>query len=302
MGTFRIVIDWQTVQPVKGGPFLFGSYDPVFEMAAHSGLQVLPLLYGTPSYVSDRRDRPPLGNQDAKAQWSAFVTALAGRYGHGGSFWLEHPTVPYLPVTDWVPWNEPNLRQYWYPKPDPAKYVQLAALTRAAVRQADPAGHIATAGLFRAPSKGSGISARRYLTKLYAVSSFKKTIDMVTLHIFAPHPEQVLNTVRDVRRVMDQHHDRGTPLAVNELAWATGGRGGKVFRASFSGQAQKLKRSYKLLLRERGKLRLDHVLWLAFRDYAAPPDLWTQHMGLFTSSGNAKPAWYAFAKITGGTP
>ena len=41
--------------------------------------------------------------------WTAFLRDAVDRYGPYGSFWLEHPAVPYLPIRSWEIWNEENI-------------------------------------------------------------------------------------------------------------------------------------------------------------------------------------------------
>jgi hypothetical protein len=40
--------------------------------------------------------------------WTAFAQNAVKRYGYSGEFWAAHPGLPYLPVTEWEIWNEPN--------------------------------------------------------------------------------------------------------------------------------------------------------------------------------------------------
>jgi hypothetical protein len=299
---YRLGFGWQPIQPQENGPYFFSQFDAIVERAANARLQVLPLFYGSPPYLNARVSDPPLKNADQQRQWQNFVAAVVRRYGPSGSFWLEHPLTPYLPPTEWIIWNEINLKQYWYKSPKPGRYVQLASLARTAIRAADPQGDVVSAGLFRQPADGTGIPANEYLEKLYRVKKFRRTIDVIALHMFAETPRRMLEMAQSVRRVMNTHKDRGTPMWINELGWSSGGKGGKVFRSNRQGQARRLTQTYKLLIKNRKRLGLQRVLWLLDRDIPGSPGSWLQYMGLFDSNGNPKPAWYAFVKVAGGTP
>ena len=47
------------------------------------------------------------------ADYTAYLSALAKRYGPKGTFWSENPTVPKRPIREWQIWNEPNLPYQW---------------------------------------------------------------------------------------------------------------------------------------------------------------------------------------------
>ena len=44
-----------------------------------------------------------------RSAWATFLRDGAERYGPDGSFWVEHPDVPYLPIRTWEIWNEENI-------------------------------------------------------------------------------------------------------------------------------------------------------------------------------------------------
>ena len=63
--------------------------------AAH--LRLYPML-GLPK---------PGSRADANAM-AAFVSSFAQQYGRGGTFWSQHPELPYLPVESYEIGNEPE--------------------------------------------------------------------------------------------------------------------------------------------------------------------------------------------------
>ena len=85
------------------------------------------------------------------------------RYGPHGSFWLANPGLPYYPVRAWEIWNEPNLAQYWEPKPDIRAYIGLLRASSRAIKQVDSHAITVMAGM---PFM-SALAATRFYTQLY---------------------------------------------------------------------------------------------------------------------------------------
>ena len=74
----------------------------------------------------------------AGTAWSSFLKAAVARYGAGGTFWGENPTVPSKPVKAWQIWNEPNFK-YFVAHPNPTEYGKLVKLSSTAIKAIDPA-------------------------------------------------------------------------------------------------------------------------------------------------------------------
>ena len=54
----RQVFDWSTIEP-SSGFYNFSSYDPVVLEAAKLGIQIMPILFNEPKYLSARPRRSP---------------------------------------------------------------------------------------------------------------------------------------------------------------------------------------------------------------------------------------------------
>jgi hypothetical protein len=90
--TVRVVFSWSLAQPVARGPIDFSATDALVAGAAGHGLDVLPVVMYTPGWA--RADptavaSPPVRNAD----YTAYLTALVGRYGPDGSFWSGLPGI-----------------------------------------------------------------------------------------------------------------------------------------------------------------------------------------------------------------
>jgi hypothetical protein len=131
----------------RGGPFDYdwGQVDRLVAAAGQRGLAVRLQLSGTPDSVhpdlagtvDDLQQRiwyPPRTGPELDA-WSRFVTDTVTRYRGQ--------------VTSYEMWNEPNIRDFWKPDPDPAEYATLLERSYRAAKAADPAAQVVFGGISR---------------------------------------------------------------------------------------------------------------------------------------------------------
>ena len=104
VGTLRILLAWSAVDPTSAGDDLdFSSVDPIVLAAAEQGIQVMPVLFGTPEWAAVELDGrascegdcgPFAPRSDAAlAAWGDFVGAAVDRYGPEGELWAQNPDV-----------------------------------------------------------------------------------------------------------------------------------------------------------------------------------------------------------------
>ena len=124
---------WSTIEP-QPGVFDFSYYDHFMLLAAERGLHILPLLYETPAWAGPNYNAIP-SNPQAFAQ---FVAAVIGRYGVGGSFWVQHPTLAGSAISTWEIWNEPYYHSGDNGDYDPGAYARLVKAAAIAGRAVDP--------------------------------------------------------------------------------------------------------------------------------------------------------------------
>jgi hypothetical protein len=227
------------------------------------------------------------------------------RYGRGGTFWELHPELPYLPVTAWQVWNEPNVPVFFGGSVKVSKYGLLLRQAAEAIRAADPAASVVTAGIFRYNVKGKGLGMAAFLKRFYSLDGIKRSFDVLALHPYAARPRGVLRISHQGRRIMKRSGDPWTPVWLTEVGWPTGGVGWKrnMLRATPRQQARWLRRTYRLIRRNRW-LRVRRVYWHQYQDFDYPdsPDPWQARMGLVDVDERPKPAWYAYARAADGTP
>jgi len=236
-----------------------------------------------------------------RTAWGRFASGVAARYGRGGTFWEMHPELEPMPITAYQVWNEPNLPGYWRPTDDAAGYLRLVRLTRARLLAVDPQASIVLAGL---PDSRHGTRMLDYVRAIYAQPGARTLFDVVALHPYSDDAPGVLEKLNWVRAYMDRRGDRGTPIWVTEVGWATGGPR-SPFKTSKAGQAARIARTFRALIAARGRLRLGRLILYGLQDRAYGPTekpWWGPRVGLFDMAGNPKPAWRTFVGFTGGRP
>jgi hypothetical protein len=293
IGSIRWPLVWAGVQADEGGPYSWRGFDRVVRTAAQQGLRVLPSLGG-------RRKGYPLGEE--RRGWRAFVRAAVRRYGPGGGFWSSR-SVPYLPIRTWQVWNEPNFFYFAHPI-SPRRYGRLVRVTSREIKAVAPRANVVLGGLFGRPKepRQRGIAATRFLQALYKVPGLQRHFDGVALHPYAADVAKLTKLVRGMRSVTRRKGDGRVPLYITEMGWGSQNDPEVVaFEKGLGGQARELRRAYRFLLMQRGRLGINSVYWFSWKDLAGSCSFCDSAGLFYAGSGfDPKPAWRAFLKFSGG--
>lgn len=248
----------------------------------------------------------PLDTAAQRAAWAGFVRDLVGRYGPQGAFWALNPGIPPRPIRHWQVWNEMNLAFFWGGRPNPGRYAKLLRLTGNAIRSVDHKAQVIMGGLLPYKSTGAGsIAAKAYLQRFFRVRGARRLINAVAIHPYHASPKRVIKLLSQARQQLKRYGAGKKALWVTEFGWTTGGDGfsSSPFRSSQAQQARRVSKTYHLMLKQRKRLRLRRAYYFSLIDFERPGlDAWNQHMGLFNLAFEPKRAWYAYAKLAGGTP
>ncbi|NLT06942.1 MAG: hypothetical protein GXY03_11625 [Solirubrobacterales bacterium] len=288
-------LSWSVVEPERGQR-LWDRYDAVFERAARNGIEVSPVLVGTPAFAASIPQYPPRAGQ--RRAFARFVADAVARYGRGGSFWSERPGLRTRPATAWQVWNEPNLGVWWNGRPNVRQYLVLVRQVRRAVLARDPQARIVLAGM---PVTKRDTRAPHFLRQIYRRPGAKRLFDAVAVHAFASSATGAVGVVRRTRAIMNAARDRSTPLWVTEIGW--GSRPGALpdhLSTDERTQAARLRTALTRLARLRRRLGVERAFWFAWQDRelaAGEGDWWAVHSGLLRVDGSAKPAWRAFSRL-----
>ncbi|HET8673036.1 MAG TPA: beta-galactosidase [Thermoleophilaceae bacterium] len=298
----RAVFSWAAAQPQRGGPFDFGATDELVTLASEQRISLLPVIIETPQWARLRpsRDASPPAHP---ADYARYVRALVARYGHGGSFWAQHPELQYQPLSYWQIWNEPHLRLYW----DAARWQRgYGALLRAAHRAAlavDRRARIVLAGM-----TGASWDA---LASLYRQGRVRGAFDVAALQTYTGTALHLLHAVHLFRGVLVQHHASRLPLWITEMGWpAAQGRISvpsyqRTIATTDRGMAARLKAGYALITSERRRANalVSRVYWYTWASpYSPSRDPGTgifRYAGLFRYDGSnfiSTPSFRAYAR------
>jgi polysaccharide biosynthesis protein PslG len=307
VAVIRFQLFWPTIQTSAGGPYNWSASDKLVRNAANHGIESLPVLFGDPSFETgctsrDCSIRLPLKG-GTLADWKSFATAAAKRYGPGGEFWTENPTVPAMPVKRWQVWNEVNnFNANHHRRSSPAEYAKLVKATNRAITGAQPKAKIMLCGMFGTPhgSTDNSITAWGFLSGLYR-SGLAPYFDYVALHPYAPKVSGITYQIKKIRRVMTHHHDGGTRLIVSELGWGSGPRReSHPLVTTPKGQKRLLAKSFGLLSHHSESWRIGGVYWFSWKDPSGHPTglcAFCYSSGLNRSNRKPKPALSAYRRF-----
>ena len=252
--TVRVAFDWREAQPAAGGPVDFSRMDASVVAAAQQRLPVLPVVHRTPAWAASRPGAGSASPPRGTAAFTAFLTALVGRYGPNGSLWAEQPALPRVPIRAWQIWNEPNLRLFWTTQPFARPYVALLKASRRALRAADPGARVILAGLPNISWVG--------LRQIYRAGG-RGSFDAVALHPYTT-PRNVLRLVRLARVETRRFRDGRVPIWITEMTWTASrgkARGLPGLVTDERGQSGRLRTVLSRLARARRKYRIQKVIW-----------------------------------------
>jgi hypothetical protein len=295
----RTMFSWNDAQFRSAQTTDFSKIDAVVARAASNRVDLLPIVMETPRWARQNPDSfhsPPKNPDD----YSAFLTALVGRYGPNGAFWAEHPELPKTPLRTWQIWNEPHLQYQWNIDNgvDYAPgYGQLLRAAYTTLKQADPGSTVVMAG--------QANKSWEYLDHLYKAGGIKGYFDVGAVHPYTATPRGVVSIAQRFRAVMRKHGDGRKPLWVTELGLPASegkGQGSNTLQTTDRGMATFLTQSYeKLIAKQRSRdVRVSRIYWYSWASTYCCGDIF-RFSGLRTydPSSNtvaAKPAFAAYTR------
>lgn len=235
----RASMHWSALEPSaptrSGRAYDLRTTDAWVMALARHGLSWYATLQGNPTPTWALGEAPEDDTCGTRAppadayDFAALSAAIARRYGSSGSFWREHPDLPFHPVTSYEIWNEPNFGTFWCPGPDPAAYAELLGVASKAIRRADADAEVVLGGLAAFRSQAvAGQPARMgvdgFLAAIVAADpAIADRVDAVGAHPYAATIEEAFVTLEWFRSTLDENGFRGIPLSVNEVGWHTAG-------------------------------------------------------------------------------
>ncbi|MBB2493526.1 glycoside hydrolase 5 family protein [Aquipseudomonas ullengensis] len=120
----RLDWEWRQVESTRG-TYNWQSLDTLVRVAKAEKIELLPIVHYAPKWALRTESKPDevyemAPADEAFADYARFLKASIQRYGPGGD-----AQVPFTPIVYWQVWNEPNIKNFWGPKPDAAAFVKL---------------------------------------------------------------------------------------------------------------------------------------------------------------------------------
>jgi hypothetical protein len=306
-GTVRVTFYWTAIQPTSPSASNWTETDAAVAAASRRGLVLLPVIIGTPGWASTNPAKVFVPPKDP-ATYGRFAGQVAARYGPGGTFWAQNPSLPVKPIRYWQIWNEPagqlgfgDNSFGWEGDLSTAKTVYKAMLksARSEIRAVDKGAKIVLAGFYGEMWK---------TMKQAYLAGYRKLFDVAAIHPYNRTVANLETTLRRVRKVMAKYGDRKKPMMITEFGWMSAK--GKITDKSFNlgflekskkGQASILTSVYKNLYADRGKLRLLAAYWFTWasedKDNRNPFDYAGINRLNSDGSFTPKPAAKAYQKV-----
>ncbi len=241
---------WRDIQP-QPEIWDWQQADRILSGIEARDLRLVVRLGQTPEWArmpgaASAHDAPPVD----MSQWGTFCAKVAERYrGRVSAYQI---------------WNEPNLSREWGDNPpDAAGYVELLAPCSRAIRQADEAAILISAGL--APTGTNNNQALPddvYLDQMYR-HGFQRYIDVLGVHApgyatpeigpddeAAKHRWFTFRRVEDLRKIMLNYGDEARQMAIMEFGYTTDrvNPDYQWFSVTEQEQAEYLERAYEYVI------------------------------------------------------
>jgi hypothetical protein len=277
--------------------------DQIVDGLARQGVNVIASPTEVPEWASDRRLWNAAGSAGYSNNLAMDVSSpvVLGAFGKLGAFLavgLDQP-IRYLEC-----WNEPNTSGTFYPQStedDPhfglRVYVKMLRAFHAAVKAAEPAAVvIAGATAPRGADDELSTMPRTFATYLRRHDA-QKYFDAYSHHPYcwgAPDarpndPRAIwLSNLGQLLRLFPTK-----PFYLTEFGYGTAEPTLIGLRVSPAKQARYLREGYAYVARYP---QVKALLWFMVQDLPPAPDRLGAYMGLRSTGGGRKPAWYAFAR------
>lgn len=288
----RIDINWAQIQ--NGGPnsYYWNDIDRVVQGANARGLKVLGLIVYTPGWA-----RPANASASYGPDPATYASFAAKAVEHYSAMGVQHYEI----------WNEPNIKPFWTPKPDPAAYTRLLRASYASIKAVNPTATVLTGGTSPAATDGTDIAPVDFVKGIYA-NGGKGSFDALAHHPYGwpAHPgenqswnawHQMNGTSPSLRSTMADHGDGAKKIWATEFGAPTNGPSGsyisEAVQAEIVTKAHRLWRTYNWA----GGLFTYH-----HRDQGTSNDTRENHFGLVRKDYSPKPAFAAYRAATAGGP
>ncbi|MBB3605035.1 hypothetical protein FHT40_004719 [Mycolicibacterium sp. BK556] len=217
----RVDLAWAWMESQQG-ELDWGYPDRIVQEANARGMKVLCVFSSTPKWARSADAGDSAESNYARpvdlTSYANFARVAVERYAPRG-------------VHNWEIWNEPNVRQFWPPKPDADEYGRLFKAIVPAVREADPNATVLIGGLSpKYQSSENEESPLDYLEQLYA-NGTAQLADAIAAHPYtfpalpmAKKQRMVggFKSLPTMHEIMVKHGDGAKKIWITEYGAPTG--------------------------------------------------------------------------------
>lgn len=315
--------EWQQIEPQKGH-YDWSKSDRALALAKRHQLRLVPMLLYTPRWASSRQfapldyhRAPPNDVND----YRDFVYAVVKHYKPHGDSSL---TSDGYGITDWVIWNEPNVRpagegpepgEFWTGSIE--QYVQLLRAGYEGAHAADPACNVLNGGLADVVWADGRADLVTALERLYdpngdgdAQDGGRAFFDTLNVHLYqfqASEAGWYRGRMEALLHMMERFGDEQKPVWVTETGYGSATylqpvaeSGEERLYVGEAMQAKAVRLVYETLA---AYPNVKRVFWWSLRDYhsnaAATNTAMEAHYGLLRANFAPKPAYAAYGRLTG---
>ncbi len=220
IGWLRFDIDWSSVQPSGPDYYDWSEIDRLVAGANVRNIKLLPIIDNVPAWarISGCHTAwcPPADDNT----FANFVSTVVRRYSSKG-------------ITTWEIWNEPNMRGFWKPVPNPGAYAELLRAVFLVIKKQESSATVILGGLGSADPDYGDIYAAGFLSSIYKAGA-GPYFDAVAFHPYSYPGEpssdfprnswpQMLQTGSGLLSVMASNGDSYKKIWLTEFGAPTGG-------------------------------------------------------------------------------
>jgi GH35 family endo-1,4-beta-xylanase len=308
---------WRRIEP-RDDDYTWDETDKVVALAKRHDLRLVPMLLYTPRWAStasfaplDYHRAPPDDYED----YRDFVYAVVDRYQPHGASPL---TSDGYGITDWVIWNEPNIRpegeapapgEFWTGSLE--EYVQLLRAGYEGAHAADPDCNILNGALADVFWEAGELDLVTSLERFYDPNGdgdtadggrpFFDTLNVHTYQSGDPDPSWYTDRLEAILRLMTRFGDEDKPIWITETGYGTA----TALEENSPYVDEETQAKAVSLIYETCSAypQVERVFWWSLRDYhsntSATNRAMEAHYGLLHANFALKPAYLAYARLTG---
>jgi hypothetical protein len=296
----RFDLNWSDIGWRGAGTYNWTEHDRVVHAVTAHGLLPLAILDYTPAWARlPECAKAPTCRPRSPALFGAFAAAAATRYAPLG-------------VHTWEVWNEPNIEEFYAPKPDATSYTALLKAAYSAVKKVDKSAVVLTGGTSPCDTAADGalVNAVDFLTQIYAAGA-KGYFDAAAHHPYTfPYtpnnawPGNAWSDLASLHAIMVSKGDGQKRVWATEYGAPTGGPGtavtsgaaGDYAASSYVSEALQASTVTLALSRYRTYSWAGPLFWYTYQDDGTSTTSIENFFGLLRANGSHKPAYDAFRK------